>query len=256
MRNTIIYIAILFLFFACGQKHKQDKPNILIFCAASLTNVASEIAAEFENKHDVEVKLNFASSGTLARQIEHGANPSLFLSANKKWVGYLNNINKTYPEYEREIAGNSLVVIAPKNSELDAFSFEPLPNFPALFKGRLSLGDPKHVPAGEYAMQAINKGGFKSEIEPRLLPTKDVRSALLVVELGETEAGIVYKTDALKSKKVKIVAEIPEEFHQPIAYYLAVLKSKNNKNTMAFYDFMSSETSQKIWVKHGFKVSQ
>lgn len=254
--KKLLYSVILLVLCACGRQNKHEESKILIFCAASLTNVVSDLAKEFEAKNNVKVHINFASSGTLARQIEHGANPSLFLSANKKWVSYLNEIGKTQAEYERVIAGNSLVVISPNDSEIDTFVIEPQLSFPEKFKGRISMGDPKHVPAGDYAMQAIEKMGCKSEIETRLLPAKDVRSALLVVELGETEAGIVYKTDALKSEKVKIVAEIPANYHTPIVYYLSVLKEKNNKNTQLFYDFINSETSRKTWVKHGFKVSE
>lgn len=254
--RPILYIAILFLLCACGTQNKTQNPKVLIFCAASLTNVVSEIAEEFEAKHDVDVQLNFASSGTLARQIEHGANPSLFLSANKKWVDYLNDIGKTQAEYEREIAGNSLVVISPKNSKIDTLIIEPGLNFTELFDGRLSVGDPKHVPAGDYAMQAIEKMDCKSEIEKRLLPAKDVRSALLIVELGEAEAGIVYRTDALKSEKVKIIAEIPMNYHTQIAYYLSVLKGKNNKSTQLFYEFLNSGSARKKWIHYGFKVSK
>lgn len=252
--RQILYIILLFLICSCGIQNKAEQPKILIFCASSLTNVVSDIAEEFEAKNNIKVRLNFASSGTLARQIEHGASPAVFISANKKWVTHLNQTGKTVPEYEKEVAGNSLVLIAPKNSQIDSFTFETGLNLSDKFQGRLSLGDPKHVPAGTYAMQAIEQIGCKTEIGSRLLPAKDVRSALLVVELGETAAGIVYKTDALKSEKVRIIAEIPVIYHTPIAYYLAILKGKNDKNTKLFYDFLNTETATNIWIKYGFKI--
>lgn len=254
MKRYILYIIVLSFFIGCTNHNEKEKQKILVFCAASLTDVISEISTEFEKKYPINIQLNFASSGTLARQIEHGANPSLFISANKKWVSYLNDIGKTISGSEKEIAGNSLVAVAPVKSEIDSFSFEPGFDFTKIFKGRISIGDPKHVPAGEYAMQAIEKIGFTNEIEKRLLPAKDVRSALMVVELGATELGIVYKTDALKSEKVKIVAEIPSGLHLPIRYFASVLKNSNNEHTKLFYDFLNSGASKKIWLKNGFNI--
>ncbi len=252
--KQLLYIVGFFVLCACGKQNKKEESEILIFCASSLTNVVSEIAEEFEAKHNVEVHINFASSGALARQIEHGASPAVFISANKKWIAYLNEIGKTVPEYEKVVAGNSLVLVTPNNSKIDSFCFEPKLKLMDKFSGRLSLGDPKHVPAGSYAMQAIEKLECQNKMESRLLPAKDVRSALLVVELGETEVGIVYKTDALKSEKVRIIAEIPAGYHTPIAYCLAVLKGKNDKQTKLFYDFLNTETATNIWIKYGFKV--
>lgn len=252
--KKLLYTVILLVLCACGRQNKHEESKILIFCAASLTNVVSDIAEEFEAKNNVKVQINFASSGTLARQIEHGANPSLFISANKKWVEYLNGIEKTNAEFEKEISGNSLVVISPIKNKIDSFQFVPGFNFSEVFKGRLSIGDPKHVPAGEYAIQAMASLGFEEELQNRLLPAKDVRSALMLVELGETELGIVYKTDALKSDKVKIIAEIPGDLHSPIAYFVSILNDQNNEYTKLFYEFLNSETSKNIWQKNGFKT--
>jgi molybdate transport system substrate-binding protein len=238
---------------ACSPEQKQENAKVMVFCASSLTNVISEIAQNFEKEKEIHVKLNFASSGTLARQIEHGANPALFISANKKWVIYLNEKGKTNPDYEKQLAANSLAVIAPINSKIDTFSFSNGVAFPLKFKGRLSVGDPKHVPAGEYAMQAFNRMGIGDELQNRLLPAKDVRSALMVVELGETELGVVYKTDAMESEKVKLVAEIPLDMHDPILYYLSVL-SEADPNARLFYAYLNSENSKKVWLKYGFKL--
>lgn len=251
MKKSILFVILSFLLFSCTTKNKSKEGKILVFCASSLTNVVAEIAEEFEAETNINVQLNFASSGTLVRQIEHGANPSLFISANKKWVSYLSEMAKTLPEYDKEVAGNSMVVIVPKTSGLDSLTFSP--GLAQYFTGRLSVGDPKHVPAGDYAMQAIVNVGLQEELKDRLLPAKDVRSALLVVELGEAEMGIVYKTDALKSEKVKVVAEISSELHTSIGYFVSVFKKSNNNNTMLFYEFLNSETSKKIWVENGFK---
>jgi len=226
IKKVILLIVLLLSGFACSQISKNNRDELPVFCAAGLTNVITELAENYESEHNINIQLNFASSGTLARQIEHGAHPSIYISANEKWIDYLIGLKMLIPESKQKIAGNSLSVIVPKDSKLDSITFKK--NFSEMFKGRLAMGDPKHVPAGEYAWQAIQNGGFAKQLENRIIPAKDVRSALMIVELGEVEMGIVYKTDALKSEKVKIVAEIPEGLHSPIVFFASILKYKND----------------------------
>ncbi len=252
MKTGLSIIFIVLLFFGCSQTKKSEKSELVIFCAASLTDVVTEIASGFEVEYHIQVKLNFASSGTLARQIEHGAEPAIFISANKKWVDYLKDLKLTIPETEKKIAGNTLVLVAPIESLIDSFGFSQEISLPEIFEGRLSIGDPQHVPAGQYAVQMIEKLQYKGKLESRFLPAKDVRSALMVVELGEVEAGIVYKTDALKSGKVKIVTEFPDSLHDPIYYYMTIVNSQNNENTKKLYNYITSEKAIYIWKKYGF----
>ena len=120
--------------------------------------------------------------------------------------------------------------------------------------GRLAIGDPKHVPAGDYAWQAIQNIGLAEEWKSNLLKAKDVRSALMLVELGEAEMGIVYKTDALRSDKVRVVTEISSELHRPVFLFSAILNAKNNKETLHFYNFLLSNEAKLLWQKHGFKI--
>ncbi len=252
MKRFTLYIIVVFVVFSCGQKRNKQSKELLIFGAASLTNVITELAQEFEENYQIPVQLNFASSGTLARQIEHGAKPSIFISANEKWVDYLINIDLLEPETKYKIAGSSLVVIAPVESSISSLPFDK--NLANAFSGRLAMGDPKHVPAGEYAWQAIKKADLVDSLKDRLLPTRDVRSALMVVELGEAEMGIVYKTDALKSDKVKLVCEIPDGSHLPIGFYSSILSDKNIEQSQLFYNFLSSNKAKTIWLKNGFTL--
>jgi molybdate transport system substrate-binding protein len=246
----ILIIAIILP--SCSNDREKEKKELVVFCAASLTDVISEIAIDFEKTFETDVKLNLASSGTLARQIEHGAKPSIYISANKKWIDYLNNKNLIVAETEKEIAGNSLVLVAPAESNLSPVNFSPNLRLPDLFEGKLSIGNPNHVPAGNYAAQLLKNMGWKEELEPRFLPAKDVRSALMVVELGEVEAGIVYKTDALKSKKVKIILEFPDSLYGPLHYYIAIIHGQKNENSLSLYNFIISEETERIWKKFGF----
>lgn len=250
MKRWLVIFAFLSVVFSCSTKPGTN--SLTVFCASSLTDVISEITKNFGG-NNVQVKLNLASSGTLARQIEHGAEPAVFISANKKWIDYLDEMDFTIPETEKEIAGNSMVLIAPAKSNLQPVQFNPEINLAEMFDGRLSIGDPQHVPAGMYAVQTLKSLGVLNELEPRFLPAKDVRSALMVVELGEAEAGIVYKTDALKSKQVKIITEFPDSLHKPVNYYMVMIKGQKNKNSVNLYNYIVSEKTISVWESYGFK---
>lgn len=254
-KKTLLYILIVFLIWGCAQKsQKKQSSELLVFGGAGLTNVITELAEIYMQENSVDIKLNFASSGTLARQIEQGAQPSVYISANEKWVDYLIGLDVVVPDSKEKIAGTSMALIVPADSEKDTVSF--LDDFPEQFSGRLSIGDPKHVPAGEYAWKAIGNANYVAQLKDRILPAKDVRSALMVVELGEVEMGIVYKTDALKSKKVKIVSIVPDDLHPQIGFYASILKNKNNEQTRFFYSFLLSEEANEVWMKNGFNIER
>jgi len=251
MKTGLYFIIVVLLFSGCSTNQNNKENELTIFCAASLSDVMSDVIQEFENEHDEQVKINAASSGTLARQIEYGASPDIFISANKKWLDYLKDENRTVAGFDERVAGNSMVLVVPVNSVVQPIPFLQEINLPSLFNGRLSLGDHHHVPAGIYAMQILGQLGFTEQLQSRLLPAKDARSALRIVEMGEVEAGIVYKTDALKSKKVKIITEFPDTLHEPIEYYMALIHK--NEKSIDPYNYILSEKSKGFWRNHGFK---
>ncbi len=150
--------------------------------------------------------------------------------------------------------GNSLVLIAPLDSKVDPFIFFTEADLNERFDGRLSLGDPQHVPAGRYAVQALEGLNCREELEPRFLPAADVRSALMVVEWGEAGAGIVYKTDALNSQKVKIITEFPDSLHEPISYYIGLINTEQNEYNADFYNYILSDEVKPVLEKYGFKI--
>ncbi len=254
MKNGVYILIVSLLVFGCKSVKKDKNSELVVFCAASLTDVISDITSEFEKENKVQVKLNLASSGTLARQIEHGATPALFISANKKWLNYLDSLDLTIPETGKNIIGNSMVLIVPVQSKMEPVAYSTEMNLPNLFEGRLSVGDPNHVPAGSYTVQLLKNMGCEKELESRFLPAKDVRSALMVVELGEVEAGIVYKTDALKSEKVKIITEFPDSLHSPVYYHMALINGEKNTMSTKLYNYITSEETIRIWMKYGFKL--
>lgn len=249
----MLILCFVFLIFSCnsGRIKKKIKP-IRVFCASSLNDVITDLTMAFSLTNDVEFLINSASSGTLARQIEHGANADVFISANKQWVEYLNDKKLTISYSNIKLAGNSLVIIVPVNSSIDTIDLNKGVFFPDIFKGRISIGDPEFVPAGKYTKQALGKMSYYESLKNRLLPAKDVRSALKVVEMSEAEAGIVFFTDALKSNKVRSVSKIPNDYHQPIEYWAIRINNSDNIMSSDFCDFLLSDIAKVIWTKHGF----
>ncbi len=239
---------------SCGSSasKKEAKKEIMVFSAASLTDVLAEIADSFEVKYNVEVKTNMASSGTLARQIEQGGKPDVYISASKKWANYVDSLGFFIKGYKTQIAKNELVLIAPKESSLsvDAINGD-LDIIALLGDGRLSMGDPSHVPAGRYAKQSLTYYKWYDKLSDKMLPAKDVRSALMVVEMNEAPVGIVYRTDAEKSKKVKVLNTFPEESHKPIVYVGGVCSDAPIAKD--FYKYLNSPETKAIWAKYGFK---
>lgn len=261
--SIIVSIAVLGFLFSCGTPDRktgkadignteETEQSIMVFAATSLTDVLSEIIDSFEVKYNVVVKTNIASSGTLARQIEQGANSDVYISASKKWADYVDSLGYILKGYKTEIAQNELVLITPKNSYLKLQPIDSSMDFAALLgKGRLSIGDPSHVPAGKYARQSLEYFGWYKQLENKILPAKEVRSALMIVELEEAPAGIVYRTDALKSDKVRILGLFPERSHNPIVYVAGVCK--DNKPAKEFFTYLNSGEIKSIWIKYGFK---
>ncbi len=256
--KAIIYSILVLLLVACGRGGvKQERGSvdenktIMVYSAASLTDVLSELIDSFEIRYHVEVRTNMASSGTLARQINQGGAPDIFLSANKKWADYIDSLGLMIPGTKSGIAKNELVLIAPLNSKVEVPEIDSSLDMLALLgSDRLSMGDPSHVPAGKYAMQSLLYFGWQEIVKGKTIPAKDVRSALMVVEMQEAPIGIVYKTDAQKSGKVRILNTFPENSHQPIVYYGGVCSK--NPNAVKFFTFIHAEETRGIWEKHGF----
>lgn len=249
----ILFFLVSSFLISCSTKDKNRK-EITLFAAASLTDVMTEIAHEYSLQTDVNVKLNFASSGILARQIEHGASFDYYVSASKEWVEYLDSMKFIASNSIKSIAGNRLVAIVPWDSEIGLQDSLSIKEFPDLFKGRFSIGDPLHVPAGKYANQIIKKYSWQEKLDKRILPAKNVRDALFMVEMGEVEMGVVYLSDAKKSTKVKVVFNFKKTDCDPIEYYAAT-KMKKDKKTDDFSVFLNGSKVNEIWKRNGFNVN-
>lgn len=225
--------------------------SIIVYNAASTTDVISDIAKLFTEETGILVNTNPAASGTLARQIEQGAEVDVYISASKKWITYISDLELI--EKKSVFVTNSLALVSPVDSLIEPFDISDNIKLPLIFSGRLSMGDPEFVPAGAYARDALKYYGWYSELEDRLLLAVNVRAALSVVELDEVDLGIVYSSDAKKSDKVKIISVFPEESHIPVEYYCSVVKDSSKEGEL-FYNFLlENKDALELYVKYGFK---
>ncbi|MCF6204142.1 MAG: molybdate ABC transporter substrate-binding protein [Methylococcaceae bacterium] len=227
--------------------------KVLVYAAASTSNAVSEIIKQYNQvSPDSKVKASFASSSTLAKQIEAGAPAHVFISASPGWMDYLQERNLIVKQSRKNILSNTIVLITPKGKPISV-EMNKTYNFSTHLEGKLCIGDPSHVPVGIYAKQALESMGWWKEVKPYIVGTKDVRAALAFVELAECNAGIVYSTDANKSKKVELAAEFPADSHNPIVYPVAKLASAN-ESTDSFITYLSSPQALAIFKKYGFNT--
>jgi molybdate transport system substrate-binding protein len=222
-----------------------------LFAAASTTNAMTDVIAVYTAQTGKKVVPSFASSSTLAKQIEQGAPAQIFVSANTSWMDYLAKADMVVSDSVVDFLGNSLVMIAPKDGAVALTISKDMDLAAILGENRLSVGDPDHVPAGQYAKAALEFLGQWGAVEPKLARASDVRGALALVERGETPLGIVYSTDAAISDAVAVVATFPQESYKKITYPAALVKGADD-DAKAFYTFMLSPAAKAIFAKYGF----
>lgn len=237
---------------SCGHRTSKSASALLVFSGAGLTDVITELRDSFQVKYDIKVNLNLASSGTLARQIEHGADPDVYISASLRWANYVADLGYVVDSMVQDVCYNDIVLIAPSDSEIDALTIDSTLDISNILEGKyLAMGNPAHVPVGKYAKEFLCYYRQYDNLIHSLLLAKDTRSTLMTVEMGEAALGIVYYTDALRSEKVKIVAMIPDESHSRIRYVSSLCN--NNGSSRAFFSYIGSEEAKWIWIKHRFK---
>lgn len=222
----------------------QDK-SITVFAAASMTDALNAAAKKYQDQSGTKVVLSFASSSTLARQIEQGAPADAFVSANVKWMDYLADKDAIAKDTRRVIAGNDLVIAAPKKlaeiSDPKVF----------LSRGKFAMGDPRHVPAGIYAKQSLDSLGIWKNVQENAVYGDNVRVALEYAIRGETSAAIVYGSDLYAAPELKPVYTFPDDSHPQIRYPAAVTKN-GDKASAKFLDYLSSEAGQDVLASFGF----
>ncbi|MBC8095200.1 MAG: molybdate ABC transporter substrate-binding protein [Akkermansiaceae bacterium] len=228
--------------------------EISVFAAASLSDALKEIAAGFTKQTQVRVSFNLGASSFLARQIQEGAPADVFFSADETKMDTLQQAGLLLNATRKSLLSNSLVLVTAAVGGVDIHSASDLTNSKVK---RLALADPKAVPAGIYAKAYLVSEKLWAAIQPKVVPTDNVRAALAAVESGNIEAGMVFKTDAAMSKKVKVVFEVPAAKSPKISYPAAVVKdSKQIDAAKQFLRHLQSDEATKIFQQHGFIVFQ
>jgi molybdate transport system substrate-binding protein len=216
-----------------------------VYAASSVNDAIEEIALAQAGGTDTAMVVNSAASSVLAQQIQAGAPAHVFVSANAEWADALGGL----AEARTELLGNSLVVVAPADSALELADLAALAA--AEFE-RAAIADPSHVPAGRYARDALESAGVWDGLTERVVLGHDARSALLLVETGAADVGVVYATDAKRSSQVRVVLEVDPGLHDPIRYPVLLLSAA--REDRAFFDALRSPESRAIWERHGFTV--
>jgi molybdate transport system substrate-binding protein len=224
--------------------------TVTVFAAASLTDSLKAVADAYKARTGKSVTLSFGASSTLARQIEQGAQASIFFSADADWMDYLQGKNLIDPGSRRNLLGNQLVLIGAAGAKRLTIA----PRFDlagALGDGKLALADPAAVPAGKYGKAALTALGIWDSVASHVAPAENVRVALEYVARGEAPYGIVYATDARVAPQVSVVGIFPENTHPPIIYPVALTKGAP-PGARDFMTFLVGRESRAIFEKAGF----
>ena len=255
--NPVKLLIVVFILAGCnGNKtYKTDENkdlSVSIYAAAGTRKVTEEICDLYEKNSHNKVIRNYASSGTLARQIASGADADVFVSANKQWIDYLVSKNLLNENSIHKIAGNSLAVIAPANSKIAVPRFSKDFTISSIPSHKIAIGDPSYVPVGKYTKMVFDSLEWFEALKHQMVMAKDVSSVLRYVELGECDWGVVYYSEAIQSEKVKIIAEIPDSLHKPIVFYVACMKEQNPAG-IELSTLFTRSTGQLVFEKYGFR---
>jgi molybdate transport system substrate-binding protein len=228
--------------------------DVLVFAAASLKNALDDAAAAYRQQGGDIVRISYAASSALAKQLESGAPADIFVSADQDWMDYAQRQGLINPATCKDFLANRLVLVAPASSNV---AVTIAPNFPLtalLAEGRLAIADPDSVPAGKYAKAALEHLGVWPSVEPKVARAENVRAALFYVVRNEAPLGIVYATDAAAETGVKIVGVFPEESHPPIRYPIALTAASRSPAAAAFLAFLESPAARRFFEAQGFRV--
>lgn len=229
--------------------------TILVAAAISLQKALQEITPIYTSANPTQtVNYNFASSGILERQIEQGAPVDVFIAAADKQMNALQQKGLLAAGTPKILLTNQLVLIVPKQSSVSVTNFRELIK-PAV--KRISIGEPRSVPAGLYATEVLKNFGIWEQVKSKFVLGNNVKAVLTTVETGDVDAGIVYLTDAKSSERIAIVATADRKLHSPIRYPVAVIKSsKSLDGAKQYLEFLQSKAATTVFKKYGFGIAK
>ncbi|MEM9508266.1 MAG: molybdate ABC transporter substrate-binding protein [Cyanobacteria bacterium P01_E01_bin.35] len=258
-------MSILSLFSVLGCNHlsnlslenpSQATPSnqITVSAAASLKGVIEEIQPLYQQEYPkTEIIYNFASSGSLQRQIEQGAPVDVFISAAISKMDSLDKQGLLLTETRQDLLSNQMVLVVPAKNSKNNLKLDDFDDLTTKRIKSIALGEPKSVPAGKYAQEVLASFKIAEQVNSKAIYGKDVRQVLNYVATGNVDAGIVYRTDAQVEDNVQIVATAPENTHAPVIYPVAVIKDSNKPEAaMELIEFLTTPEAQAVFAKYGF----
>src|SRR4051812_30386432 len=249
--QRIWLLAVVALTLAGVPAAAQEK-SLTVFAAASMKNALDDVNAAFLKGTGIKVVTSYAASPTLATQIDRGAPADVFISADLDWMNYATGKKIIKDDTRVNLLGNRLVLIAPKNANIDAVKIGPGSDLAKLIgDGRIATGEVTSVPAGKYAKAALERLGIWASVEKKFAMADNVRTALALVARGEAVLGIVYETDAKVEPGVTIVGAFPADSHPAIVYPVAATVTAKPEAT-AYLAFLRSAAAKAVFETYGF----
>jgi molybdate transport system substrate-binding protein len=231
-----------------------NSPAPLVFAAASMKTALDAVAAAWQADTGKRVSVAYASSAALAKQIERGAPADIFISADLKWMDYLENAKQIRAGTRRNLFGNKLVLIEPSDADVKLAIAKSFDLAGAAGDDKIAVCAIDSCPGGIYAKEALESLGVFAGVEPKLAQVDNVRTALTLVSRGEAKFGIVYATDARADPNVKVVGTFPASSHRPIVYPVALIAASANPDAAVFLAYLASQAATKIFLEQDFEI--
>jgi len=241
-----------------GADAATDAPDTaaapVVFAAASMKTALDAVAAAWKADTGKTVSIAYASSAVLAKQIEQGAPADIFISADLKWMDYLEKAKLIRAGTRKNLFGNKLVLIEPSDADVTIEIAKGFDLAGAAGDGKIAVCMIDSCPAGIYAKEALESLGVFAGVEPKLAQADNVRNALNLVSRGEAKFGIVYATDAKADPKVKVVGTFPASSHSPIVYPVALIAASANPDAAFFLAYLTFQAATKVFTGQGFEI--
>ena len=255
IKKAFFYLVFLFVTFSSFKINSAENKSIMIFAPASLKDSLSEVLSLYKKEKNIDIKEVYLGTAQLAQQIKNGADPDFFISANIEWMNHLENRELVLKDYTTVFLSNSLVAI----TNQDNFKKKSINYFTSIKKTflntntRISLAMVDAVPAGIYAKEFFQNIGIWEKKKLNVANSPNVRAALSFVSRGDLEYGVVYKSDALVDKRVKIIFELDPALYTKVQYPVTILNKK--ENTLLLYNYLMQQKALSIFKKWGFLIT-
>ncbi len=255
-RGFVLLLALLMALPDIAMAARDDAAPLTVFAAASLKESMDEAAAAYRRASGVPVRVSYAASSALARQVDQGAPADVFVSADLDWMDWLQQRGLVDTATRHDLLGNTLVLVAPRASPAKPLRLRPGTDLRPLLgdEGRIALALTGSVPAGKYAKAAFESLGMWRALQSRTAEAENVRAALVLVARGETPLGVVYGSDARAEPRVKVLAVFPQGTHPPIVYPVARVRTGTHAQAAAFVRWLQTGDAKAIFRRHGFVV--